>query len=104
MSEGGSWGLLVAFPDGSPSFVHGFEAGQISERLTNGRESEIENLTVHAANEEVIRRLCIAQGWECTFDACKDEEEKVYDTYRVVTLRKVSLPPSQFNPHGLRVV
>ncbi len=103
MSETG-WGLIVSFPDASPSFVHGFEAGTISERFTSGREAEIERLTVHAANEEVIRRLCVAHGWECEFQPCTDETEKEYDEYRVVTLRKVAKAADRQNPHGLRSV
>jgi hypothetical protein len=104
MSENASYLLLVAFPDGSPSFVHGFEAGQIWRRMREGREAEIENLTVHAANEEVVRRMAVSEGWECEFEPCKDETEKVYETYRVVTLRKVAKTTAKTNPHGLRVV
>jgi len=104
MTDKEGWGLLVAFPDGSPSFVHGFEAGQIWQRIRDGREAEIEKLTVHSANEEVIRRMAITDGWECEFEPCKDETEKVYDTYRVVTLRKVGKASAIVNPHGLRIV
>ena len=101
MSE---WGLVVAFTDESHSFVHGFEVGQISEQLKRGDMAEIERLTVHAANEEVIRRMCIAYGWSCEFEPCKDEADQVYETYRVVTMRKVKTEPERPNPHGLRVV
>lgn len=103
-TENGGWGLLVAFPDGSPSFVHGFEAGQLWQRIRDGREAEIEKLTIHAANEEVVQRMATSEGWECEFEPCKDETERVYDTYRVVTLRKVTKAPDRHNPHGLRVV
>ncbi len=101
MSE---WGLVVAFPDESPSFVHGYEAGALAERMKRGDVAEIERETVHAANEEIIRRLCVAYGWDCEFEPCKDETDQVYETYRVVTLRKVKAEPERANPHGLRVV
>jgi hypothetical protein len=102
--EHAGYDLVVAFPDGSPSFVHGYEAGELGARLKSGTEAEIEKLTVHAANEEVIRRMSIAWGWECEFEQCKDENEKVYETYLVVSLRKVKAEPERRNPHGLRVV
>jgi hypothetical protein len=101
MSE---WGLIVAFPDGSPSFVHGFEAGQLVERMQRGDKAEFERIMIHAANEEVIRRMCVAYGWECEFEPCKDETDQVYETYRMVTLRKVKAESGRPNPHGLRVV
>lgn len=84
--------------------MHGYEAGTLAQRMTGGLEAEIESLTVHAANEEVIRRLCIAYGWECEFEPCKDETERVYDIYRVATLRKVGAASEKPNPQGLRVV
>lgn len=98
-----NWGLLVSFPDQSQSFTHGFEAGLLWQRLRSGHEAEIENLTVHAENEEVMRRMALAEGWSCEFEPCKDEAGKVYETYRVATLRKTEKAPVRPNPHGFRV-
>jgi hypothetical protein len=97
-----SWGLVVAFPDSSPSFVHGFEAGQIWQMMQAG-VSELER-TIHAANEEVIRRMCTAEGYEAKFAPSADEFGTDYPTYRVVHIRKVKAAPERPNPHGLRVV
>ena len=93
----GEWGLVVAFPDGSPSFVHGFEAGGIWERMRSGREAEIE-ITTQSDNREVLRRMAIAEGW--TLES-KPTEVEGWD-YTVLTKNRGA--PDRPNPHGLRVV
>lgn len=55
------YNLLVAFPDGSPSFVHGFEAGTIWQRMQT-KETPIE-ATLHFANTEVFSRMAEAAGY-----------------------------------------
>jgi hypothetical protein len=57
-----------------------------------------------AANEEVIRRMCTAEGYEAKFAPSADEFGTDYPTYRVVHIRKVQAAPERPNPHGLRVV
>lgn len=65
MSE---WGLVLSFSgldygkNTEHAFVHGFEVGQIWERMKSGREAEIE-ATVHSINDEVFRRAAAADGW-----------------------------------------
>lgn len=64
--ESDEMSLLVAFPDGSESFVHGFEAGEIwaflgtAKLLDRGFHA---GLPVHTANLEVIRRMAQARGF-----------------------------------------
>jgi hypothetical protein len=56
--------LLVSFPDQSETFVLGFEAGQIWADLERrGRADR----TVHVKNQEVIRRMARAQGYNVEF-------------------------------------
>lgn len=63
---------LVPFPDGSHSFVHGFEAGQLWQRMMAG-ESPIENaIAYHIANRLVFERMAAAQGYDTEFEPCCD--------------------------------
>jgi hypothetical protein len=52
------YALIVSFPDQSETFVLGFEAGMIWERLQAG-ETEID-VNVHTLNIEVLNRMCLA--------------------------------------------
>lgn len=75
--------LLVSFPDQSASFVHGFEAGQIWQRLSDG-ETLIEDQLIHRINAEVIDRMALQHG-------CYAEWRHIDgygDTYSYVTIRK----------------
>lgn len=65
--------LIVAFPDGSPSFVHGYEAGKLGYRMQFTAEQTIEEM-VHTANEEVLRRMAVAYGWSAEFEISEIEE------------------------------
>lgn len=61
--------LLVSFPDGSHSFVHGFEAGQIWAQLDSGSVEPIDRgfhtgLPVHSANMVVIQRMAQVRGFK----------------------------------------
>ncbi len=62
MSEASKYDLIVAFTDESGSFTNGFEAGQIWESMKRC-DSTIEK-TVHTENEETIRRMAHAEGYE----------------------------------------
>lgn len=64
--EENTWQLLVAFPDESPSFAHGFQAGQIWEAMKRS-DPRIE-ATVLAENEEVCMRMARSQGYTMTCD------------------------------------
>lgn len=59
------YGLLVSFPDQSESFVLGFEAGQVFQRMQDG-EQEIA-LTGHGVNLEVFNRTAAAMGYTMTW-------------------------------------
>jgi hypothetical protein len=65
------YGLLVSFPDQSEQFVHGFEAGQVWERLENEKQILIRgerlSMTVHQANQEVITRMARHYGFSAEF-------------------------------------
>lgn len=61
MGEHVEHGLIVSFTDESDSFVHGFEAGMIWQRLQSG-EPEI-FATIHTENAEVLRRMAAATGY-----------------------------------------
>ena len=72
---------LVPFPDGSDSFVHGFEAGMVWQRMVAG-EAVIENpIAFHVENEEVFRLMAAAQGYDI-------EVEPPSDGWIVVEFRK----------------
>jgi hypothetical protein len=63
---------LVPFPDGSASFVNGFEAGMVWQRMV-AEESPIENpIAYHQANRTVLERMAAAQGYDAEFEPCCD--------------------------------
>lgn len=107
MGETTGYGFVLSF-NGLPfgettehAFVHGFELGQLWQRMRSGTESEIEG-TFHAINREAIERACAAEGWSVTITDATDETGKIYDTWVVVKLTKATRARS--NPNGLRVV
>lgn len=61
-----TYGLIVSFPDQSDSFVHGFEAGMIWEMMKAPITHFV--MTVHTANEEVIRRQADAADKDVAFE------------------------------------
>jgi len=95
MSEA-EYSLILAFPDESPSFAHGFEAGLLYQRLLAG-ETPIEDVA-HAENREVVSRMAERCGYECRL-----EEAEVEGWLTVRLEKKRYLPPPR-NPYGLRVV
>ena len=59
--------MLFAFPDGSASFVNGFEAGMIWQRIENG-EALVdcgfnEGTPVHSENLDLIARMAASRGY-----------------------------------------
>lgn len=55
------YGLLISFEDQSPSFVHGFEAGQIWEAMQD-EKPEIGKI-VHTANMDLISQMAARAGY-----------------------------------------
>jgi hypothetical protein len=97
MSEPVNYGLMVAFTDESPSFVHGYEAGMLWERMRSGAVAEIE-MTTHTENRDVIQRMATADGWDYEIKASGVEG------WDQISLRKIKPTSQRLNPHGLRVV
>jgi hypothetical protein len=73
---------LVPFPDESHSFVHGFEAGMVWQRM-NAKERLIDNpIAYHKANREVLINMAAAQGYDILEDTDCD------DTWIMMTFEK----------------
>mgnify|MGYP001766175378 CR=1 FL=1 len=102
MSDGSGYELVLSFAgldfgaNAEHAFVHGFEAGQIWQRMMAGREAEID-LTCHAANRVLLERAAASQGWALEIDELPD----CGGTYIHVKLAKKTAPRG--NPHGLRI-
>lgn len=64
------WELILAFPDPSPSFCHGFEAGKIWERMKE--LAPIDHL-VSDENREMFVRMAKAKGWRAEFERVNDD-------------------------------
>lgn len=72
---------LVPFPDPSASFVHGFEAGMVWQRMIAG-ETPIENpVAYHVENRTTFERMAAAQGYDVEIEPCDD-------TWMTVTFTK----------------
>lgn len=55
------WRPLVAFEDQSSSYVHGFEAGMIWQRMQDS-EAEIDAVT-HTENRQTLMKMANAAGY-----------------------------------------
>ena len=64
------YGLLVAFPDQSETFVLGFEAGQCWGRLEAGDAAD---RTIHTKNQEVVRRMARHFSYDVQFTDVEGE-------------------------------
>lgn len=62
MSEENEFRMLVRFPDQSPSFAYGFEAGTIWTDMIEGRE--IRDRAVNEHNRAVIEEMANARGYD----------------------------------------
>lgn len=60
MTDETEWNLVLAFPDQSPSFAHGFACGRIWEQMTAGRV--VEGM-VPAEVRETIEAIAMSRGW-----------------------------------------
>lgn len=97
LGEPPAFGLIVSFPDQSASFVHGFEAGGLWERMASGMMAEIE-ATTHIENREIIARMADSRGWDVEVTA---SDVTGWD-YTKLTKRRA--PRERPNPHGLKAV
>lgn len=96
-ADAAGYDLIVSFPDPSPTFVHGFEAGMLWQMMQSGAVAEIDRST-HAENREIIARMAVAAGW--TVDVTPTD----IDGWDRTVLAKVAPAPVRPNPHGLRLV
>ena len=92
-----SWDLVLAFPDQSSSFGHGFEAGGIFQLLDLNLTDCFVQQT-HFKNREVIMRMAHYKGWAVEIIPTEIEG---WDS---ATFTKVENPSERVNPHGLRVI
>jgi 1,4-alpha-glucan branching enzyme len=77
------------------AYVHGFEMGQLWQRMRGGHEAEIAEC-FHASNRVAIERAATSQGWMVEVTPTE------YAEWIDVKLTKAK--PATSNPHGLRVV
>ena len=73
--------LHIRFDDQSHSYVHGFEAGMIYQRIKDG-ECLIEE-QVHSANIKTLDEMATAEGFSIEWQGVPD-----YPTYSVVKMQK----------------
>jgi len=70
MSDDG-WQLVMAFPDQSPSFAHGFACGRVWEQMKSGR-SPIDGM-LPAECRTTIEAMAMANGWVERIDRVDDD-------------------------------
>jgi hypothetical protein len=90
MTDVVQYDLVVAFDDDSASFVHGFEAGGLWEKMKLAPAS-IEK-TVHTANETTIRRMARAEGYSI------DWRNSDVDGWAYLVLTKTMLAKGEGDP------
>lgn len=89
MSEDVEFSPLVSFPDQSDSFVHGFEAGMVWQRMQLGEDEISSPLPYHFANCELFHRLAEVGGYEVE---CRDCEGAETEWTEVTFRRKPPMP------------
>lgn len=57
-------GLILPFPDQSPSFCHGFEAGNVWTELKT--KTFVDGRTVRVENTEVLKAIAAHYGYTAT--------------------------------------
>jgi len=70
----------IAFPDQSPSFLHGFELGRIWQQIADGMIL-IEDV-VSTANEAALLELGLACGYDVAFDSLAYSSDRQAMTLR----------------------
>ena len=58
--------LLMPFIDQSENFVHGFECGQIWEKLEWRRN--LADYMIHTVNRKQIEMMCFRAGYNCAIE------------------------------------
>lgn len=90
-----TYGLVLRFPDQSPSFVHGFEAGKLDARFeaaSIGLQTiePTEVFLIHVANEQIVTDDARRFGLAAIISPCVDKDGTDYsDTYTNVRFEKV---------------
>jgi hypothetical protein len=97
ISESG-WQLVVSFPDQSPSFAHGVEAGKIWARLDYYADLRQIEETTMTENREVLRRIAEYRGWKVEV---VPTEVPGWDMSKFT---KIEPSGTRINPHGLHIV
>ncbi len=96
---GSAWGLIMAFPDQSPSFAHGFAAGKIWADMKRNDQAEL-SFDVAQENRDVVYRMAAALGWSVECQPMTGE----FEGWNSLTLTKIGPERKIANPHGFRVV
>lgn len=66
------YALLISFEDQSPSFVHGFEAGGIYERMK--AKQPIISCPIHSVNVDLVSQMAAREAYTCRFTETAFEE------------------------------
>jgi len=85
MSEDVEFRPIVSFPDQSSSFVNGFEAGMVWQRMQAGEEVIDRGTPYHFANCEVFHRMADAAGYDIE---CSDREDEASEWVEVTFIRR----------------
>ena len=85
MDENG-YELVLAFPDQSPSFAHGFTCGRIWQQMQDNPAADIK-VTVLADVLPTIEAMAMAKGWT-------EEVDDIGSGWMDVTLRSPAPPPA----------
>lgn len=72
---------LVPFPDSSASFVNGFEAGMVWQRMVAGEAVIESDCAYHSENREVFESMAAAQGYDADFEPCDNLDEWMTATF-----------------------
>lgn len=88
---------LVPFPDQSESFVLGFEAGIIWQRMAQKEQiiGGLNEVATHSENETVFQRMADAQGYDLDIAPCDSEWIIATFTKRQNRLRLVHNDPGR---------
>lgn len=73
MAEPVEHGLIVSFPDQSPTFTLGFEAGMIWQRIESGERAF--DVVCRIENKAVINRMAAARKGGVIFEEGTDHPE-----------------------------
>ena len=74
MTEDVRYMPVVSFPDQSPSFVHGFEAGMIWQQMQDGLDPIEPEIAVQRANREVFENMANSAGYNLDTEEYADTE------------------------------